>query len=162
MISMERAVGVLLTAWMIGTAAGSPLAAQAVNACSVVSVADIQRTLGTAVNGEGKPVDIGIRHSCDWKVANGANLRLAVFTSPKAETLTSEPTSGPRAWEPLTALGEKAGYRQYTFAPGVVVEEVEVVLADRAFFVQVTGHADQMLAKNGVLGLARLVATRLP
>jgi len=157
------AVCVLYAAWIIGTVVGNVSAAvQAVNACSIVSAADIQRTLGIAVSGDGKAVDIGIRHSCDWKVSNSANLRLAVFTSPKAETLTSGPTSGPRAWEPVPALGERAGYRQYTFAPGILVEEVEVVLVDRAFFVQVTGHADQMPAKSGILAMARLVAKRLP
>jgi hypothetical protein len=154
---------VLLMAWLAVSAAGvPPAAAQTVNACSILSAADIQSTLGIAVTGEGKAVDVGVRHSCDWMMANGANLRLAVFTSPKAETLTSGPTSGPQAWEPLTGLGEKAGYRRYNFTLSMVSSEVQVVLADRTFFVQVMGHVDQMPAKDPLIALARLVIARLP
>jgi hypothetical protein len=134
-------------------------AAQGFNACAVLSAADIQPVLGVAVTSDGKAVDIGARHTCDWTLANGANLRLALFSSPRAETLTRD-TSGPRAWQPLGGVGEKAGYRRVSYVPGVISEEVEVVLPDRAFFVQVTGHAGQMPGRDPLLNLARLVVTR--
>ncbi len=161
-LGVARVVGVVVAAWIGVAAPGSPQAAgQAATACSVLSAADIRTALGVATSGEGKAADIGVRHTCDWKLSSGADLRLAVFTSARAETLTSGPSSGPRAWEPVEGLGQKAGYRRYNFAATVAVEEVQVVLPERAFFVQVTGHPDQMPGRAGLIALARLAAGRL-
>ncbi len=157
----RAATRILAATWLVVAAVIQPSAAQEVNACAVLSAADIQATLGIAVNGTGSAVDIGVRHSCDWKYGSGANLRLAVFTSPNAQTLDMY-TSGPKAWHPLSGLGQRAGYRQYDFAAGITSEEVQVVLATRAFFVQTTGHADQMPAKEALIALARTVVKRLP
>lgn len=155
-----RAAAVLLAACLAMTCGGPRAAAEQVNACTVAPAGDIQAALGIAAIGEGRATDIGVRHTCDWTLANHATLRVAVFTSPKAETLTSS-ASPERAWQPVRGLGQQAGYRRYNFTPLVTVEEVQVVLAQHRFFVQVTGKADEMPAESALIDLARKVAGRL-
>jgi hypothetical protein len=89
---------ILLAAASLAAVSGAhPSSAQEVSACAVLTPSDINATLGVPVNGAGRAVNISPRHSCEWKYGSGANQRLAVFTSPKAETLdTSIYISGPK------------------------------------------------------------------
>jgi hypothetical protein len=139
------------------TAGGAPA-----DACAVVSPADIRTALGVAPSGSGQGKVVGVEHTCDWPLANQATLRVALFTSPNAQTLTSTSGSGfGPAWQPVAGLGQRAGYRRYNFTPQVVVAEVQVLLAQRSFFVQVTGQPDQLPAKDMLIALARKVAGRV-
>ncbi len=158
--SLWRHVGSRVT--IFGFAALCALAglarAQTIDACSVLPATAIATALGTAPVGEGKRVDIGARHTCDWQLLDRISLRVAVFSSAAANTLGPDATP---AWHPVPGLGRQAGYRRSTFTPRVASAEVEAVVANRSFFVQATGNPLKLPSRGKLIALAKEVAENL-
>jgi hypothetical protein len=142
-----------------GSTASAATAGQR-GACDLVTPADIRSALGVAPDGPGTSRQVGVLDACDWNLAGGSRLRVAVFASADAQTLTTAGTATDPAWQAVAGLGRQAGFRAFNFAPQVAVAEVEVVLRTRSVLVQVTGSPGQVPGQGALVELARRVVSR--